>query len=89
MEFFTVTAFFITLIQLAVQIITLLVIVQVILSYFMHPYHPVRQAVDRLVEPLLAPIRQIIPPVGMFDFSPLVLLILVQFIGSLLIQILR
>ncbi len=83
------TAFFITLIQLAVQIITLLVIVQVILSYFMHPYHPVRQAVDRLVEPLLAPIRQIIPPVGMFDFSPLVLLILVQFIGSLLIQILR
>jgi len=84
-----VTAFFITLIQLAVQIITLLVIVQVILSYFMHPYHPVRQAVDRLVEPLLAPIRQIIPPVGMFDFSPLVLLILVQFIGSLLIQILR
>ncbi len=83
------TAFFITLIQLAVQIITLLVIVQVILSYFMHPYHPVRQAVDRLVEPLLAPIRQIIPPVGMFDFSPLVLLILVQFIGSLLIQVLR
>ncbi len=83
------TAFFITLIQLAVQIITLLVIVQVILSYFMHPYHPVRQAVDRLVEPMLAPIRQIIPPVGMFDFSPLVLLILVQFIGSLLIQVLR
>ncbi len=83
------TTFFITLIQLAVQIITLLVIVQVILSYFMHPYHPVRQAVDRLVEPLLAPIRRIIPPVGMFDFSPLVLLILVQFLGSLLIQILR
>ncbi len=83
------TSFLIALIQIIVQVMTLLIIVQVILSYFMHPYHPVRQAVDRLVEPLLAPIRRIVPPVGLFDFSPLVLLILVQFIGSFLIQVLR
>ncbi|GAB4521443.1 MAG: hypothetical protein Fur0018_01940 [Anaerolineales bacterium] len=81
--------YFVGLIRLIEQLITLLVIVHVILSYFMHPYHPVRQAIDRLVEPLLAPIRQILPPMGMFDFSPLVLLILVQFIGSLFIQILQ
>ncbi len=83
------TLVLITLVRTIEQLLTLLILVHVILSYFMHPYHPVRQTVDRLVEPLLAPIRQLMPPVGMFDFSPLILLILVQFIGSLLTQVLR
>ena len=83
------TLVLITLVRTIEQLLILLILIHVILSYFMHPYHPVRQTVDRMVEPLLAPIRQLIPPVGMFDLSPLVLLILVQFIGSLIIQVLR
>ncbi len=83
------TSALITLITVIEQLFTLLILVHVILSYFMHPYHPIRQSIDRIIEPLLAPIRQMLPPVGMFDFSPLVLLILVQFIGSFLIQVLR
>ncbi len=66
------------------QIIILLVIVSVILSYFMSPYHPVRETLDRLVEPMLRPIRRVLPALGGFDFSPLVLIILVQLIGSVL-----
>lgn len=74
----------VTLINLLEWIIILLVFVSVILSYFMDPYHPVRRGVDRVVEPMLAPIRRIVPSVGMFDFSPLILIILVQLISSLL-----
>lgn len=66
------------------QIIFLLVIVSVIMSYFVSPYHPARVAVDRLVDPMLQPIRRVLPPLGGFDFSPLVLIILVQLIGSVL-----
>ncbi|MEJ5225630.1 MAG: YggT family protein [Anaerolineales bacterium] len=66
------------------QIIVLLVIVSVILSYFMSPYHPVRETLDRLVEPMLRPIRRLLPALGGFDFSPLVLIILVQLIGTVL-----
>jgi YggT family protein len=66
----------------------LLVIVQVILSYFMDPYHPIRQKVDRLVAPLLAPIRRVVPPVGMIDFSPLILIILLQVIDAILVRLL-
>lgn len=66
------------------QIIILLVIVSVILSYFMSPYHPVRETLDRLVEPMLRPIRRVLPALGGFDFSPLVLIILVQLIGTVL-----
>jgi YggT family protein len=77
-------AFAIQLINIIAQLITLLVIVQVALSYFMSPFHPVRQAIDRLVEPLLAPIRRLLPQTGMLDFSPLILIILVQLIARLL-----
>jgi YggT family protein len=55
----------------------------------MDPYHPVRRTLDSIVEPMLAPIRRVIPPIGMIDFSPLVLLLLIQLISNLLINLLR
>ena len=70
------------------QFFILLVIVKIILSYFMDPYHPVRRTIDSLVEPFLAPIRRVVPLIGMFDFSPLVLIILVQILSSVLISLL-
>ena len=66
------------------QILVLLIIASAILSYFMDPYHPIRRGVDNIVEPMLAPIRRIVPLVGMFDFSPLVLIILIQLAARLL-----
>jgi YggT family protein len=74
----------IPLIDITSQFIILLVIVKVILSYFMDPYHPVRQTIDNLVEPMLAPIRRVVPLIGMFDFSPLILIILVQLLARVL-----
>ena len=70
------------------QLITLVVIVQVILSYFLSPFHPVRQRIDQIDNPLLEPIRRIIPPTGMMDFSPLILIILIQIIDILVRNIL-
>ena len=81
--------FLIQLIDLIVRLFVLLILVHVVLSYFMDPFHPVRRQIDRIVEPMIMPIRRVIPLVGMFDFSPLVLLILVQIIGMILTSILR
>ena len=75
-------------IQIFSQALTLIVFAHVILSYFMDPYHPVRAFIDRLVEPLLAPIRRVVPLVGMLDFSPAVLIILVQLIAGFLVNFL-
>jgi YggT family protein len=80
--------FIIRLINILAQVLVLLIIVKVVLSYFMSPYHPVRQTIDRIVEPMLAPIRRILPPLGMIDFSPLVLLLLIQVLRSVLINLL-
>lgn len=76
------------IIEVIRQTIFILVLLKVILSYFMDPFHPFRQSIDRLIDPLLKPIRQVVPTVGRFDFSPLVLILLVELIASLLINLL-
>jgi YggT family protein len=68
------------------QLLVLLVIIAVILSYFMDPYHPIRRSIDGVVEPMLAPIRRVVPLLGGLDFSPLVLILLIQLISNLLIR---
>jgi YggT family protein len=73
-----------SLINWIIELITILVIMQVILSYFMSPFHPVRQFIDRIVEPMLRPIRRLLPQTGMIDFSPLVLIILLQVLNGVL-----
>jgi len=78
----------ITIINVVSQVLVLLVFVSVILSYFMDPYHPIRRGVDNIVEPLLSPIRRVIPLVGMLDFSPLVLILLIQLVKSLIVSLL-
>ena len=65
-----------------------LVIADSVLSFFLNPYHPVRAALDRIVNPFLAPIRRIIPLVGMIDLSPLILIILVDILGRTLVSFL-
>jgi YggT family protein len=80
--------FVVQIILMIVRIYVWIVIISVLLSYFMDPYHPVRQALDNLVRPLLDPIRRIVPPVGMLDFSPLVLIILIQVVSNILARFL-
>lgn len=81
--------FLIVLVDTLFRVLTLIVFVDVLLSFFMSPYHPIRQNLDRIVEPMLAPIRRVVPPVSMIDFSPMVLLILLQILRVLIISVLR
>ena len=75
-------------IQLIINGLTLVVFVDVVLSFLLNPFHPVRRALDSVVEPMLAPIRRIVPPAGGLDFSPAILLILIQIVGRVLVSLL-
>ena len=79
---------FITLINIVTQLLILLIIASVVLSYFVSPYHPVKEAIDRIVEPLLVPIRRVVPLIGMFDFSPLILILLIEVLSRALVSFL-
>ena len=75
-------------VDLITTLLVLLILTYVVISYFMSPYHPFRMWVDRLVEPMLNPIRKVVPLVGMFDISPIILLLLIQFMGYILKRLL-
>jgi YggT family protein len=75
------------IIDAVINVLTLLVIVKVILSYFMSPYHPVRETIDRIVEPMMAPVRRIVPPMGMMDFTPFIFIILLRLIRMVLFSL--
>ena len=79
----------ITFITVVANLFIYIVIASSLLSFFMPPYHPVREALDRIVDPFLAPIRRIVPIAGTLDFSPLKLIIAVQFLSRFLVIILN
>lgn len=62
-----------------------LLIIEVIFSW-VNPYAPLAPFVRALNEPLLRPIRRVMPAIGGIDFSVLVALILLQIIQYLLRQ---
>ncbi len=78
----------ISIIQSVAMILKILIIADIIVSYFLSPYHQVRSFLDRIVQPLLDPIRRVVPPLAMIDFSPLILIILIQVAEGLLTGIL-
>jgi YggT family protein len=67
------------------QILTIAIIVDSVLSFFLSPFHPIRIALGRILQPLYAPIRRFMPVKGGLDFSPVVLILLVQVVETLLI----
>jgi YggT family protein len=76
------------IISLVANVFIIIVIADSVVSFFLNPYHPVRETLDRIVNPFLAPIRRIVPLMGNLDLSPLILIILVQILASLLVKFL-
>lgn len=77
-----------------IQLVTVLVLARVLTSWFRPRYRTsanqwffrVDNFIYRSTEPLLAPIRNILPFGGNIDLSPLILLLLLQLIGSWLVN---
>lgn len=63
-----------------------MLIIRAILSWFNQGYNPIVMVMDQLTEPLLAPVRRIIPPIGGLDLSVMLVIIGMNFINMLLAQ---
>jgi YggT family protein len=70
----------------ALYLLVALVIVNAIFS-LVNPHAPLAPTFDVLTRPMLAPLRRVIPPVGGFDLSPLVLILGAQVLLFLLGQV--
>ena len=79
------------LIYYIIQVITIAIFARVVLSWFMvNPTSgfvvSLYQVLFQITEPILGPLRRIIPTIGMFDISPIVAIIALQIIGGVLVR---
>jgi YggT family protein len=80
------------IIQLLINLLTVLVISQFILSLLLafnvlslsnNVVSALWQSINALLDPVLRPIRKIMPDTGMIDFSPMVLILALNILGIL------
>jgi YggT family protein len=57
---------------------SLLIFMRIVFSWGVSSVNPLMRFLFRVTEPLLGPFRRIIPPLGMFDISPIVVLLLIR-----------
>lgn len=70
------------------DVLSFAVIIDSVLSFILPPFHPVRSFLDRIVQPMLNPLRRIIPPIGGLDLSPIALLLIIQLVETLVLRLL-
>jgi YggT family protein len=76
------------LVRVVVETFIWVVIANSLLSFFLSPYHPVREALERVVGPLLNPIRNLMGNSGGIDFSPLFLILILELLKQFVVGIL-
>jgi len=77
-------------INLFFTLLTITIIGRVLMSWISpDPYHPLARFLSRVTEPILAPIRRIVPPLGMVDISPIIAIIVLQVIQGIIVATLR
>lgn len=79
--------FIVSFVLLLFQVLSFAILGRVLLSW-VDPMGNMRitQVLRDLTEPMLAPIRSILPNTMMFDFSPIIAMLLLQAIGRLIVS---
>lgn len=68
----------------SIQLVIYVLVIRAILSWVSQGNNPLEQLFHQLTEPLIAPIRRVLPPIGGLDLSPMVLIILLIFLMKLI-----
>jgi YggT family protein len=79
-------------IEVIFQIMTFAIFFRVIMSWFMMSPSSmsgfagsIYQVLYTITEPILGPIRRIVPTIGMFDISPIVAIVLIQILDRIIV----
>jgi YggT family protein len=74
-----------TIIRIIGQSLTFFIIIDMVMIWLVKPDQPVRRALDSIVQPLLEPIRRLLPQNIGIDFSPFILIIIIELVQAILI----
>ncbi len=88
---FNVFDFAASFVGLLVYVLTTAIFLRAIFSWFVPPGsdNVIMRFLRDITEPILAPLRRVLPSMGMLDLSPFVAMILLQVMGSIVTSTLR
>ncbi len=74
-------------VDLLFNILIFAIVGRALLSWFnVGPGNPIGRILYEITEPILGPMRRVIPMIGMLDISPIVAILLLSFMQSLILQ---
>jgi YggT family protein len=75
------------IIQATVLVLSIAIIARALLSWFpnVNPRNPAVEFLVTITEPILAPIRSVMPRMGFIDLTPMVAIFLINIIGQILV----
>ncbi len=75
------------LLALFLNVITFSIFFRALASWFpIDRDGPILRALDAITEPVLEPLRRVVPTIGMIDITPMVAMLLLQFIAQALVR---
>jgi len=75
------------LISLFIQLYSFVILARVLMSWVrIDPDSPLARVLYDLTEPVLGPIRNLLPPAAGLDFSPIIAFVLLRVLGQMLIS---
>jgi YggT family protein len=76
---------FLYFIEFICNLLAIIILIRAIASWFaISPHSPIMVLLYRITEPILAPLRRIIPRIGMIDITPAIAIIVLILIPQLL-----
>lgn len=79
--------YFVRFVDLLFTILIYAIVGRALLSWFnLGPGNPIIRLLYEITEPILGPMRRVIPMIGMLDISPIVAILLLSFMQNLILQ---
>ena len=69
------------------SVLVLFIFIRFISSWFVFTRNTFLGFVKRVTDPILLPVQKVIPPIGMFDISAMIVLLLIGFLQSIVLSI--
>jgi YggT family protein len=69
------------------SVLVLFIFIRFISSWFVFTRNTFLGFVQKVTDPILLPVQRLIPPIGMFDISAMIVLILISFLQTIVLRI--
>lgn len=74
-------------VSLLFNVLIFAILIDALISWFpIAPDSPIVRLLDDVTEPILAPLRRVVPRLGMFDITPIVAMLLLEILQSVIVS---